>query len=168
MSDTSSSRILVAEEKGIYLIKLVGDVRVVLCCCLNDYIETIFSKGDAKEVIVDLMDATGVDSTTLGLLAKLAIYAKREFSLKPKVFCHHDEIFKTLELMGFDDVFDIIDGEPPTSNELKDLKEGVMDLDLYRRNVLDAHKVLVELNPKSRNDFMDLIHTLESQLLDDN
>jgi anti-anti-sigma factor len=163
MSDTASSRILVAEEEGIYLIKLVGDVRVVLCCCLNDYIETIFSKGDAKEVVIDLMDASGADSTTLGLLAKLAIFSKREFSLKPKVFCHHDEIFKTLETMGFDDIFEIIDGEAPTSTELKALSEDAVDMELCRKNVLEAHKLLVELNPESRSDFMDLIRTLESQ-----
>ena len=88
----SRGRILVAEDQGVYVIKLVGDVRMVLCASLNRYIESIFQRGDAKEVLVDALLASGVDSTTLGLLAKLAIHSNKHFNLKPKLFCTDEGI----------------------------------------------------------------------------
>ena len=74
-------KILVSHHDDVYLIKLVGDVRVTLCTSLNNYIEAIFQTGNVAEVVIDMLDAVAVDSTTLGLLAKLAIYSHEHFGI---------------------------------------------------------------------------------------
>ena len=69
-------RILVAGQDGAFVIKLVGDVRLTLCTTLDEFFDEMLSVEGFASVVVDLSDALNVDSTTLGLLAKLAIKAK--------------------------------------------------------------------------------------------
>jgi len=80
-------RILVSQETGSYVIRLEGDVRVVLSATLNDYMNTIFKSKDISKIIIDMIETKGVDSTTLGLLAKLAIHSNANFNIRPIVFC---------------------------------------------------------------------------------
>ena len=70
----SAGKILVSDNQGNYLLKFVGDVRVTLCGSLNRHMETIFGSQDVKKVIVDMLEAEGLDSTTLGLMAKLGLH----------------------------------------------------------------------------------------------
>lgn len=167
-------KILIAESGGNYLVKLVGYVRLTLCTSLNCYIEGIFKSHDAssgpdnaKNVLIDLCDTEGLDSTTLGLLAKLAIHCQREFKLKPLLFCANPGIVRELEVMAIDSYFDII-AEPcgescAAQNGLRELPETDSKPDAVRDQVLDAHRLLVELNPACEEDFADLIHSLERE-----
>ena len=161
---TERGRILVAEQDGVYDIKLSGDVRMVLCTSLSDYIDSIFQRGDAKEVLVDLLDACGVDSTTLGLLAKLAIHCNRQFGLRPKLFCNNDGINHTLNGMGLDEVFDLFEGPVGEEFNWSELQCGDLDEEACRQRVLEAHRQLIELNPVNRDDFIDLIRSLEDSV----
>lgn len=160
-----NGRILVASEAGVYDIKLIGDVRMVLCASLSRYIESIFRKGDATEVLVDLCEAEGVDSTTLGLLAKLAIYCNCNFSLRPKLFCPDEGIFRTLTVMGLDDVFEMHTQSYGGSldDSAEELCCGDEDPEEYRQKVIEAHRLLIELNPSNRDDFIDLLNALEAE-----
>ena len=80
-----AGKLLAAQHDGIYILKLVGDVRVNLCTAIDDYFEHMFEDPDLESVLVNLCDAEGIDSTTLGLLAKLALRFKRQFGLKPAI-----------------------------------------------------------------------------------
>ena len=154
-------KILVSEHDGAYVIKLTGDVRVTLCSSLNHYMEAIFQSGDISEVIVDMLEAEGVDSTTLGLLAKLAIHCNEQYQVKPVVFCPDDSLYRTLMVMGLDDVFDIAQTVPAES-VCKELPEETTPcVDETREQVLEAHKLLSSFNERNKQEFMDLIRALE-------
>ena len=45
----SVGKILVSDDQGNYLLKLIGDVRVTLCGSLNHHMETIFGRQDVKK-----------------------------------------------------------------------------------------------------------------------
>ena len=167
-------KILIAENAGNYLIKLVGYVRLTLCASLNRYIESIFTPVDgavsadrAKHVLIDLCETEGLDSTTLGLLAKLAIHCQSEFKLKPLLFCANPSIVRELEVMAIDGYFEIVaspaDGECSEPHVLQELPEVDDKPEIIRDQVLDAHRLLVELNPDCEKDFADLIYTLEQE-----
>ncbi len=141
---------------------MAGDVRVTLCASISDYIERIFSGPRATEVYVDLLDAECVDSTTLGLLAKLALYTQRELGFKPKLLCVQDNILRILRAMDIEHLFDIygLPEKPPVAPEEVEVPEP--DERTVREQVLEAHKLLVKLNPDLMGEFVDLIHSLES------
>ncbi|MEZ5529020.1 MAG: STAS domain-containing protein [Porticoccaceae bacterium] len=154
-------KILVSHHDEVYLIKLVGDVRVTLCTSLNNYIEAIFKDAHVSEVVTDMMDTEAVDSTTLGLLAKLGLYCEDNYGIKPTVFCNDESIYQVLEVMGLDEVFDIIQGaheDRENYEELANIESGVEEI---RDRVLEAHRLLSLLNDHNRREFVDLIHALE-------
>ena len=159
----TEGRILVAENDGIYLLKLNGDVRVTLCASISDYLSKIFSGSRPTEVYVDLLDAECIDSTTLGLLARLAIHTQQEFDFRTRLLCNNRNILRIFEAMDIDGLFDIVDAEPPLSLEPREVVPGDLDEEEIRRQVLDAHKLLVKLNPDLMSEFYDLITSLESQ-----
>ena len=156
-----AGKILVSQHDGTYVIKLVGDVRVTLCTTLNNYIETIFKGGNVSEVVVDMLDTDGVDSTTLGLLAKLAIHCNGSFNIKPTVFCPDESLYHTLDIMGLDDVFDIVQDSLKTIENFEELPTTSIDEREARERVLEAHRLLSKLNEKNKQEFVDLINTLE-------
>lgn len=156
-------KILVGHCGGIYLIRMEGDVRLTLCASLNRYIDGIFKNDRAEDVLVDLLAAQGVDSTTLGLLVKLAQSSKRSFGVVPTLFCTDPTILRTLESMSIDELFHIIRDEPPTVTGVEELPCDDTDAEEIRAQVLAAHRLLIEVNPKCRGEFVDLISALEEQ-----
>ena len=159
----SEGRILVSENQGNHVVKLVGDVRLTLCASFNEYIDTIFENEQADDLIVDLRDAVGVDSTTLGLLAKLAMYTADHFKLKPTMFCMDPSLLQIIESMGLDDLYDIVESDPGDLDKPRELSEIQEDIEQIRKHILEAHKLLSLLNPANRTEFMDLIATLEDE-----
>lgn len=160
----SSGRILVARQGGVYLLKLTGDVRVTLCTSIADYIEQIFTGPPATDVYVDLLEAEGIDSTMLGMLAKLAVHCIDQLHIKARMLCVNRNILRVLESMELDELFEIL-GLPKTPDmPVRDITpdEGQEpDHDTIRQQVLEAHKLLVKLNPKLMGEFVALINTLE-------
>ena len=158
----SAGKIFVSDEQGNYLIKFVGDVRVTLCGSLNHYMETIFGSRDVKKVVVDMLEAEGLDSTTLGLLAKLGLHCRKQYGIDVQVFCQNPSILRTLDCMGFDELFDIFQDVPEISAKLQSITSVNSEVDEIRKQVLEAHKLLVQLNPKNSSEFIDLIRALET------
>ena len=69
----TSGRVQVAFHQRMHIIRLLGDVRLNLCSTLERYLDDILARPDFDNVIVDLSAADGVDSTTLGQIAKISI-----------------------------------------------------------------------------------------------
>lgn len=159
----SAGKILVARENGNYLLKLTGDLRVTLCGSINQCMQAIFGDDDVERVVVDLLSAEGLDSTTLGLLAKLGIECSRKFGLKVEVFCQDESLLRIMQYMGFEDIFDIYREVPNVDVAPQEVSAADTDEQQVRQHVLEAHKLLVELNPDLRNDFVDLIRALETE-----
>jgi len=155
-------RIYYAERKGNYLLKFVGDVRVTLCTTLNNYINHIFAQEDMASVIVDLSDVKAVDSTTLGFMAKVAIYANKR-GLTPLLITADKSIIRLVEGMGFDDIFSIIDNLPSDTDALSKMNCVTAGTEEAREQVIEAHKTLMSLNTKNMQTFSALVKALEGE-----
>ena len=64
-----------------------------------------------------------------------------------QVFCQNPSILRTFDCMGFDEIFDIFQEVPDIDAELHDIGTVDTEIDEIRRQVLDAHKLLMQLNP---------------------
>jgi anti-anti-sigma factor len=158
----TEGRILVAENKGIYLLKLSGDIRVTLCASISDYIEKIFSGDRVREVYVDLLEAEGIDSTTLGLLAKLALHTQERFLIRTRILCTNTDILRMLDAMDIAGLFDIVGISDGPHMSPREIVPADLDEETLRKHVLEAHKLLIQLNPSLASEFYDLITSLES------
>jgi anti-anti-sigma factor len=168
-------KILVAHHEGAFVVKLVGDVRLTLCTTIDEYFGKMFSSPNFVGVIVDLTEAEGIDSTSLGLLAKLAVRAQNSCQLPPMILSPNPNISRLLESMGFNSVFDIRaslhDHDKNELEQLLDSQPKVTELtpaadcdneQCVRNKVIEAHRVLMDLNEKNRAEFSDLVKTLET------
>ena len=146
-------RILVAGQDGAFVIKLVGDVRLTLCTTLDEFFDEMLSVEGFASVVVDLSDALNVDSTTLGLLAKLAIKAKERFKFVPLILSTNPDITRVLESMGFDRVFRIREEPLLDDEDLGELPVLPCSEDAVKKRVLEAHRTLMGLSDSNHAKF---------------
>ncbi len=136
-------RILVGCQAGVYVILFEGDVRLTLYTAADRFLDRMFSDANFKSVVVDLSNTMSIDSTSLGLLAKLSILAKRRFDYVATLISSRADITRILLSMGFDDVFHIVEVPLERTAQLGELPELVISEDDMRERVArgspDAH-----------------------------
>lgn len=158
----TTGKIQFAESEGTFVLKFIGDVRLTLCAALDAYIEKIFSALSFDSIIIDLTETENIDSTSLGLLAKLSNLSRQKVGLLPTLVSNHEDMNRLLQSMGFDQVFNILSEGTPSSVELEDLPGQVLSEEVVKDKVLEAHRILMNLNDHNREAFRDLVSTLES------
>ncbi len=163
-----AGEILVADHDGVYVIKIVGDVRLTLSLSFDSYIQQMLSDPSFTSVLLDLSGAEAVDSTTLGLMAKVAIATQKQHQRAPLLYSVDADINRLLESMGFDDIFDMVNSKAAfeqltnLSAECCCLQTGELDEQAVKSKVLEAHRLLMGLNEKNSRTFQDLIKVLEA------
>lgn len=158
-----SGRILVGSHQGVYLILFEGDVRLTLCSAVDGYIDKMFRDPGFKSVVVDLSATDGIDSTSLGVIAKLSIQAEKLHGFKPTLVSIRRDITRILLSMGFDDVFTIVEQPLEHEHQLGELTRVESTEEEMRQRVLEAHRALMELNDENREAFHDLVESLQSE-----
>ncbi|WP_185268150.1 anti-sigma factor antagonist RssC [Halopseudomonas xiamenensis] len=158
----TTGRIQFAESEGTFVLKFIGDVRLTLCAALDAYIEKIFSALSFESIVIDLTETDNIDSTSLGLLAKLSILSKERVGLLPTLVSTHEDMNRLLQSMGFDQIFNIVTESTPTDAELQELPGQLLSEDQVKDRVLEAHRILMNLNEHNRTAFTDLVSSLES------
>ncbi|VTM10106.1 anti-anti-sigma factor [Pseudomonas aeruginosa] len=96
----STGKIQFAEQNGSFVLKFVGEVRLTLCSALDSTIEKIFAALNFSAIIIDLTETQSIDSTTLGLLAKLSILSRQKIGLLPTLVTTNPDITRLLQSMA--------------------------------------------------------------------
>lgn len=154
-------KILAASHNGAYVIRFEGDVRLTLCTSIDDYFQRMFDDPAFASVWVDLCSADGLDSTTLGMLAKLALTVKERFGFQPAIYSCDPGINRLIKSMGFQQLFDLREelcGAPDEAAEIPVVEGSESEV---KEKVIEAHKILMELSPENRARFKDLLGVLE-------
>ena len=159
----SDCKILQAEQRGIYVLKFVGEVRLNLCSTLDQIIEDMVSNPEFRTVVVDLTQTEVIDSTTLGLLAKIAMASEERSHFLPTLITTNPDVTRIIQSMGFDRIFLIL-REPATEpDELEEIPVMKASEQEVRDKVLDAHRVLMSLNNSNHEEFRNLVRALECE-----
>ncbi len=158
----TSGEVYVAFVDGVHIVRLVGDVRLNLCSALERYLDDILKRPDFSQVVVDLSEAIGVDSTTLGQIAKIAILAQERFGIRPTIVSPNPDITRVLLSMGFDQVFNLVQEPIATDVEFQQWAAREVSEDQAREQVIEAHKVLMGLNQSNEHTFRELVDSLEA------
>ena len=154
-------QILVADHVGVYIIKMTGDVRLTLCISFDRFINTMLAEPNFSSVLFDLSEAEAVDSTTLGLMAKISLLAQEKRDITPLILATNASIQRILQTMGFADIFTIVDKLEVEFTPEKNLTAIECDENQVKEKVLEAHKILMGLNEKNHETFRNLVAMLE-------
>lgn len=156
-------KILLAEQDGVTVLKFVGDVRCSLGPTISEFVNRVGQCEGIRSIVIDLTETTGIDSTALGLLAKVSLCSQEVLDVLPTIVSPHEDITRILVSMGFDNVFVIADSCPEDAGPLGELPTKLVSEEALRDQVLEAHRVLMDLNQQNRDAFRDLVEALESE-----
>ena len=157
-----TGQILVADHNGVYVIKMLGDVRLTLCISFDQFIDAMFKSESFTSVLFDLSDAEAIDSTTLGLMAKISILGQERRGIMPVILASNPSIQRILQTMGFADIFTIVDKlDAPVLAE-QPLNCINCDEQEVKEKVIEAHKILMGLNTSNADTFRNLVNMLEN------
>jgi len=152
------------KQGSVYILKLVGDIRYTMGCALGDFLDGLFARTDYDDIVVDLTEAHSIDSTSLGLLAKIANFNQQRFSHKTTLLSTNPDVNQILDTMGFYDIFTIRDTGVAISAALQPLVDQGLCKDELTRIVFEAHQTLSELNPRNQQAFQGVLDNLRSQM----
>jgi len=157
--------ILHARQGSTCVFAFIGEIRYPLAPAFSEHLDEMFRVADFDDVLIDLSAATSIDSTCLGLLAKVANFMRERFERMPVLISTRADISELLESLGFDQVFSIrhdprspLEGAPAIPS-IASLAEHELAW-----TVLDAHHVLSELNEANRLRFKDVIDSIQAEL----
>ena len=166
MAESNCGKALYAVHQGTYVVKLVGDIRVPICATFDGFIENMFHDGQLNSVVIDLSEASVVDSTALGLMAKIAVQLRKRFNQKPLIISTRPDISRILSTMGFEKVFNIVHEAPVKNPPMSEMPNIPCTQGSACDKVLEAHRILMEMNEKNHETFKDVVAALEYDQVD--
>ena len=162
----TAGRVLYASHAGVHVLRFVGDIRYPLAPSVERFVDRLLSDLDQAPFVIDLTKTQAIDSTNLGLLARIAIRMRERAGPRVTIVSDREDISELLNSMGFDEVFDIQRSVGATSSRGRALAIEDPDPKNMARTVLEAHRALITLNEHNRNMFQDVTTTLEQQVPD--
>ncbi|HKI75172.1 MAG TPA: STAS domain-containing protein, partial [Pseudomonadales bacterium] len=129
-------KILVAEQDGVKVLKFIGDVRVSLSPTLTDFVRDLGKCCNVHSILIDLSETDSIDSTALGILAKISLTSQETLHCLPTILSCKDDINRILFSMGFDNVFVIVNEASGVIGPLGELPTQLVSEDQLREQVL--------------------------------
>jgi anti-anti-sigma factor len=156
-----SGRVTHAETGGVHVLRYFGRVDYALAPAIKRFADELARFGEVRAWVFDLTQAELLDSTNLGLLARLGGAGGSV------IVSTSDDINSVLRSMSFDRMFDIVDhtaGGPASASEDATIRAEATSPRELGRTMLDAHRALVELSEAGRLQFQDVVAALEADL----
>lgn len=157
----TAGQVKVGFDEGVHILRFCGDVRMNLCVTLDRYLNDVLLKKPYRHVVIDLAQADGLDSTSLGQIAKISIMSRKHFNITPTIYSPNNSITRILLSMGFDQVFDIIHQEFTCRVTFEQWVDEVVQEEVARAHVVEAHRVLMDLNDNNKILFQGLMESLQ-------
>ena len=158
----NKGRILVADVDNVPILKFVGDVRVLMGAALDTYFSSLYIKPILEKMIVDLTETQGIDSTALGLLAKMAIQLRNRFNVSPTIISTNSDITRILTSMSFDLICEIVEQPLNKDSKFDELCQLDENEDSLKQKVIEAHQTLMTLSDENRIEFQELVSALKA------
>ena len=163
-------RITYAKQDGFHVLRYAGRVDYTLAPAVGRYVDGLFADASPPDpFLFDLRETSLVDSTNLGLLARVAErvrVGRGDTSGACVILSDSDEITDILTSMGFEAIFDIAANHPAGDKKEREkviTPEQPSDGELLR-TMLEAHRTLAGLNERDHDQFKDVVRMLEAEM----
>jgi len=171
MSAMVPSQVLYARFDDVYVLKFVGSIGFTdqwtfpMSKSLRLFIDRLLGQDDYENIVVDLTECEGMDSTNLGLLAEVGRLSLDRFGRKASILVPEtSRMMRNLKVTGFDTLFTLLDVDTPIRGEMEELRE-VSDSELnVARMLLEAHQALADINEPNRIMFKSVIEAIEADI----
>ncbi|HMA92836.1 MAG TPA: STAS domain-containing protein [Polyangiaceae bacterium] len=148
------------------VLALKGQVRYMTVRALKGFVDDLLAQDDGEAMIVDLRELEAIDSTGMGLLARLG-RCTLQHGRRAVIVCGVRDVMTCLRSAAFDRLFNIVDEWPfdceTTLSEVP-LETKELQPDLMGRLILEAHRDLASLSEENEQAFAGVISALEADL----
>lgn len=160
----ADGRVTHAQVGGVQVLRYHGRVDYTLAPAIKRFTDQLIARGGIQGWIFDLTAARILDSTNLGLIARMV--ARSRGPSRSVIVSSSDDINGVLYSMGFDETFDLVTAAPPevgaaAGDEIQHQGPASSAGELGR-TMLEAHQVLMTLSESARNQFKDVVACLEA------
>ena len=157
----TSGHVTHAAREGVHVLRYFGTVNYTLAPGLQRFLHHLIHEGAVSGLVFDLTAAESLDSTNLGLMARVNEEVHDLGAANSVIISSNEDIDVVLRSMGFDQSFDLfakaavpeavdepVAAEPPSATEL-------------HHTMLDAHRALCRLSEAGRIEFEQVVACLE-------
>jgi len=134
------------------------------CINFNEFIETILFSSDTNDLILDLEECTFMDSTALGLLAKIAKNKILNKKPKPYIVTSNRSLIDTIDSYDLSSFFNMLNANFLEVNEQISINTSEFDKSKLSSLILEAHKHLSSISEENRQKFEGVISQFEKNL----
>jgi len=158
------NRILYSEHDGVHFLRFHGDILHTLAPALDSFLKRLAESPEPPSFLLDLTETRSIDSTMLGLLARVAKMAKEGGTPPPTLVCPNDDIIDLLVGIGFDEVFSLVSCDGAPLGDGHEIAHAETDNRALTETMLAAHQELIALKADNRLLFEDVIDLLQRSL----
>lgn len=155
-----------AREGDAWILRFDGPIRYFLAPSVDRFIDRMFAGAVPHTVCLDLRNTTAIDSTGIGLLAKVANSMQHAGRTRPVVVSTNPEINELLVNLCLDEVCILSTSGPDiaAAESIPNVSPSEREL---ARTVLDVHRRLSALSEDNREAFRSVVEALASEVDDD-
>ncbi len=156
-----SARLQVAVAEGIACVKVGGPANFACGVDFKSVVQNACEEG-GRVLLLDLTDCVNMDSTFLGILMSMTNRLDRIELLNPS-----ERVTDLLDSLGVMDLLTVGTGENPfeaKGAKLQEAESTQADKRALSEASLEAHKLLMEINPENVPKFKDVAKFLEEDL----
>lgn len=158
------AEILYSIHQNQYFIIIKGALRYSQSGSFYDFIKKMLTdEENNKSILVDLRECSFMDSTSLGLLAKIANYTVKNNLPQAVILSDKVDINALLESVGFDSVFYITTAKDVIIGETSQIDSALIEQKKLAAVILDAHQELTMLNDKNKDVFKNVIQMFSKE-----
>jgi anti-anti-sigma factor len=150
-------------------IKIAGRASFQGSVDFKTLIHTLWQQGHTRFVL-DLGECQLMDSTFLGVLAGLGLKFSQERNgngpATLELLNPSSRVFELIDNLGIAHLFQVHQGQAPATDDLSPVAKPASPADRNEttRTCLEAHKLLMEINPANVSKFKDVTRFLEEDL----
>ena len=165
--NTTAANLLVWVGEKVVWIKIAGRATFTSSVDFKTLINQLWQKGSSRFVL-DLTDCVLMDSTFLGVLSGLGLKFSNtqhgNTTATIELLNPNGRILDLLENLGVAHLFKVCKGPPATSPDLRPVDHAQSDRKEIQRTCLEAHEILMDINPNNVPKFKEVARFLAEDL----
>ena len=159
----AEGRILHGSHEGVQVLRYQGEVRYTLCPALDALIQEQLKSKELRGFVVDLTAVDAIDSTNLGILARLTGMMQKRKLPKVTLVSNRPAINEVVEGMGLEKVFHMVSESGMEPEKMREVSGKIPRDEDVPRLLIESHRALMALNERNRDQFRDVVKAFETE-----
>ena len=159
----AEGRILHGSHEGVQVLRYQGVIRYTLCPALDAFIQERLKSEKLRGFVVDLTAVDAIDSTNLGILARLTGRMQKRKLPKVTLVSNRPAINEVVEGMGLEKVFHMVSESGMELEEMREVPRETPGDEDVPRLLIESHRALMALNERNRDQFRDVVKAFEAE-----